>query len=907
MRIFDRNMKLFRLSVLSAIAAVSSVFLSGCAPEEIDNRGNDYGYVQFKLYKEASYIPSAKSTSDRLDYLAQASKIKVELIRDEQTISQTLTLSGGENPEFGLRSSKLQLLPGEYQVAGFTLFDAVDTELTRGQASGQILSIISGGLTVYDLTADVAPRGTVRFYLEKDLSGFTPQVKGSDIKRQYTMDEISKIDISVKTTDGTAQRTDFKGLPVKFKTHFASQDSDGNEQQSGKPSGYQTSSSVCDTILSLPAGDYNVVAYKSYDVEGVLLETRTFDKDAPVFEVADNQLTKSKVKVTLNEADSYIQDYYALYAIWKALDGEHWYYEGENWPVGSNWDFNKDPDLWGDQPGVQLHANGRVAKLDLTGFGISGVVPASIGQLTEIVELSFGSHNETKESAVDPLPLDATPEQKQAHRLARHKEYMKQMHPAVQMSAPIALALREHNIHIDEISAYDGLDSDQISKMAADGRIPSAGPSVTPKDMNFGKLTNNLKGIDKAIGKLTKLEQLSIANSPIEDLPLEIGYLSSCTDLELYNCPKLGKLPQGVANMPALVSINMSNNGFGKGDDSDHNAAYQAIDALANGAAKSKIQIIYALQNNLRVIPESIVNIPELSMLDLAHNNIHGKIKPFGEKFSPIEIHLDNNQIEGFEYDPSKKFCRTEDLDVFSANFNRLTEFPNIFTSDTKYTMTSISLAYNQISRFPDNFQGVMVKTLTLSANAFTSFPKELLGTEGLDSYVEFIQLKGNKISEWPEGCFKSKYNSSLISFDLSFNNLSELPSDFNAETFPYLYGFDISFNNFNHVPVGPLNCAGLTVYAIRGQRDKNGERCLRDWYTGLYQHKGLRGFYIGSNDLRKIDDTISTLIYYLDISDNPNITFDASDVCAAWKAGLYILYYDLDQEIINCDEMLAI
>lgn len=105
--------------------------------------------------------------------------------------------------------------------------------------------------------------------------------------------------------------------------------------------------------------------------------------------------------------------------------------------------------------------------------------------------------------------------------------------------------------------------------------------------------------------------------------------------------------------------------------------------------------------------------------------------------------------------------------------------------------------------------------------------------------------------------------------------------------------------------PWSPLNCAGLTVYAIRGQRDAQGNRCLREWPTGLYQHTGLRGFYIGSNDLRKIDDTISHLIYHLDISDNPNITFDASAICYYWQQGAYNLIYDKTQNILNCDKML--
>jgi Leucine-rich repeat (LRR) protein len=122
---------------------------------------------------------------------------------------------------------------------------------------------------------------------------------------------------------------------------------------------------------------------------------------------------------------------------------------------------------------------------------------------------------------------------------------------------------------------------------------------------------------------------------------------------------------------------------------------------------------------------------------------------------------------------------------------------------------------------------------------------------------------------------------------------------------FPYLYGVDISFNSFSSFPYEPLDASGLTVLAVRSQRNEKGERCLREWPTGIGQHKGLRGLYLGSNDLRKIDDSISTLIYYLDISDNPNIIFDAADICYAWQVGAYILIYDKSQNILNCDPML--
>ena len=49
-------MKLFKSTVMLTAALVLG-FLPGCSDDDgIDNRDLDYGYVQFKLYKEASYV-----------------------------------------------------------------------------------------------------------------------------------------------------------------------------------------------------------------------------------------------------------------------------------------------------------------------------------------------------------------------------------------------------------------------------------------------------------------------------------------------------------------------------------------------------------------------------------------------------------------------------------------------------------------------------------------------------------------------------------------------------------------------------------------------------------------------------------------------------------------------------------
>ena len=304
-------MKSFRFNILHILACLSLLAVSSCAvEEEMDYREKDYGYVQFKLYKEASY-ETTKAIVEELDYLSQVSKVTVTLEYGESRISQTLVVSASSNEaaEYGMRSDKLKLLAGEYRLMKFTLYDKLDQAVYEGVPSEANFAVVEGGLTSHDLLVNVTPRGKVRFSLIKD-------IVTKAASRAYTFDEISEIDIEIRNTS-TGVKTLFEELPAEFSVHFT--------EDNDEDFGYQTSSSVCDTLLTLKAGVYEVISYTSYDENGKLLENCS-NVSANQFEVFDNRITETDVPVKLYEADPYIQDYYALKAIWESLDGENWYY-----------------------------------------------------------------------------------------------------------------------------------------------------------------------------------------------------------------------------------------------------------------------------------------------------------------------------------------------------------------------------------------------------------------------------------------------------------------------------------------------------------------------------------------------------------------------------------------------------
>ena len=858
------------------MALCSLLYLGGCSKvEEPDNRDLAYGHVQFKLYKEASY-PGTKA--DQLEYLGDVAKIKVTLRYGENLISQTMVASAAndEAAEFGLRSDKLKLLAGDYRVLTFVLYDKLDNVVYEGvpSTSHESFTVVAGGLVQHDLLASTVERGKVKFSLVKDLSDFTDTPDTKAAVRSYTFDEISFVTISVRTGNTS---TEFEMLPTDFAIHF--------DETDDQEDGYRTSSFVCDTLLSLRAGNYAIQSYSLFDESRKLIETND-DLDAS-FVVEDNKVTEAAVPVKLHEADEYIKDYYALYEIWKSLHGPEWRYVGEDYPAGCNWNFNKDPDLWGDQPGVSLHSNGRVALVNISGFGFYGDMSPALGQLTELVELYLGTHNDSNLLHYDPT---IAPGQGTARRMERHKEYLAAMHPATQMAEPIARALAENGIVIPETAMYATMQEADIID-GVTGRM-----RIQPMDLNHGKLCNGLTSLPAEIGKLTKLEQLFIANGALTELPAEMANLVSCTDLELYNCPLMKKFPMVLAKMPELVTLQVANNRQWEADD-----LLEGLKALATGPSAEKLQLLYFNQNSLEVIPKEIKNMKKLGLLDFASNKIHTIEEAWGTDIKPVQLYLDNNQLTSFPVDENGVFCFMDDAETFSVRNNKFTEYPDTFDAKSMYTINSIDLSYAEISGFQngENFQGLKVNTLTLANNApMTRYPIEIAKS---NSTVAYVNVRGCNISEIPDGSFEYENSIYLTSLDLSYNDLDDLPWDLHAGNLPYLYGVELSYNKFKEFPWEPLDSQYLTVFAIRGQRDDDGARCLADWPEGIYQHRGLRGFYIGSNNLGKIEDTISTICYYLDISDNPEIIFDASDVCYAIQAGAYILIYDQTQDIRNC------
>lgn len=417
---------------------------------------------------------------------------------------------------------------------------------------------------------------------------------------------------------------------------------------------------------------------------------------------------------------------------------------------------------------------------------------------------------------------------------------------------------------------------------------------VQPKDVIHGDMTNGITGISEAIGNLKKLEVLYIANSPITSLPESLGDLESCTDLEIYNCPRLTAFPTQLARMKNLTQLNMAMN-------PQLAAAFpEGIKQIAKGDAGKTLQILYLGYNNIGPrLPEEVSDMKKLGKIDLIYNKLE-ELPAFGKDVNLVQGTFDYNEIARIEKDADGYFCGMDDVESLSFSHNELTEFPDIFDASSIYIMASIDFSYNKIKEVKTD-KGINTNSLSLAGNELTEFPGALFEH---NSPLTVLNLSGNKINKFTNEHLKGDKVYMMTSLDLSNNRLEKLPDALDGSKMPHLYGIDISGNQFSAFPWGLANISYLNTLIMRNQRDDDGNRVYKEWPTSIGNHKGLRALLLGGTDIGKVPETerLSYLINTLDVSDNPSIVLNVSSVCPYIKAGMYLLIYDTTQDIRGCD-----
>ena len=849
----------------------------GCT-SKLEEPSSDYGYLQFKLYK--NNLPEVKAGDNtELESMYSAKRMRITLNYEKTTITQSVDLNAYDDSaaEWGLYSEKVQLLAGNYQVQSVELLDERDNSIYTKSYNEEKVTVISSELTIKELVVKSKARGYIRILFGKS----NADTRSSNLDNDGLMFNTVKTATVVLTNSKTMVKSTYNNLKLKYRSNISDDL-------------YISDYLVCDSLLKLDAGDWFVSNYTLKSNSNTVLGSGNFSlEDGQRFTMGDNDISDLVVNVELNLESEAIKDYRALKEIWEALDGENWSYVGQGEELGTNWNFDRDINMWGNQPCVQLHGNGRVASIDFSGFGVNGDMPDAIGQLTELRELYIGTHND--------IPRDDFEISKRmrarssiyenslnAERMNNASAYYTKLHGNISQSAISPLLSQAYTLSGKQLPGGMNVTQEDIDYAIKNkNQYRSIAPTA---DTHYGEIYNGVRSLPATINKLKRLQLIFIANSAIETIPDELGELKELTDLEIYNCPFLKKFPsQVIANLDMLVSLNISQNKQWSSEE-----IFTGLKNMCEDESISQtLQILYCNGTNLEEVPVELNNLKALGLIDFSFNKI--KTVHSMTDLKPVKFSIDNNKIEEFP----EPFVNLVDCEDFTASNNKLTKFPNIFNAKS-YKIKNVVLNNNLISSISDKseFKGVNVEILNLKNNKFTAYPSAFSTSASL---ISMINLSANEISSFEENSFVGENTHILESIDLSWNNIDKLSKEMNANNLPYLTGFDLSYNRMEKFAWEVLNSSSLTILVFRGQRDKDGNRCMSEWPNGIGEHAGLRGLYVGSNDLGVIEDTISFLIFHLEISDNPNIVFDASDICYYISQGVYNFHYDLTQDIRNC------
>ncbi|GEM_PF-2424337 len=332
----------------------------------------------------------------------------------------------------------------------------------------------------------------------------------------------------------------------------------------------------------------------------------------------------------------------ALIAFYKSTNGAQWA-NTQN----CNWCTNDPLNLW---DGVTIDENGHVIKLEFSDNNLTGTLPASIENLKYLqvlsIERSIYGSDPPKPSGCITGPIPAAIGK--LTNLTQLSLYNQQLTGSIP----------------NEIGNLTHLTSLILNNNQLSGEIPpEIGnlASLTRLHLDFNQLSGNLPveignlfeltllsiannkltgAIPEQIGNLTKLTSLNFgrwdytndppySNNQFSSLPSSIGNLSNLTILYIVGS-QLSTLPDEIGNLTNLQTLWLNNN--------------QISSLPASIGSLSKLKELRLSLNKLTSLPNSITNL-DLQSLFVDHNFLTGTVPLLG-KASLYQIDFSYNQFD---------------------------------------------------------------------------------------------------------------------------------------------------------------------------------------------------------------------------------------------------------------------
>ena len=257
--------------------------------------------------------------------------------------------------------------------------------------------------------------------------------------------------------------------------------------------------------------------------------------------------------------------------------------------------------------GINLEAM-RVSQLLLEQQGLTGSLPAALGDLDGLTQLSLWGNTLTGE-----IPSELG-------------------------------SLSELNWLL--------LRSNQLS-----GVIPSELGALVK--LNYLQLqSNSLTGpIPPEIGRLVKLKELRLSSNQLNGpIPPELGDLSALENLVIGNNQYESPLPATLTNLTGLTTLDVREG--------------KLTGTLPDLGQMTSLQYVYLQENLLTgTIPESVTRLGSLKWLILSSNQLTGSILDFSSMMSLRSLVLDRNQLEGTVPSPVSDLPNLEEYVIHANKF----------------------------------------------------------------------------------------------------------------------------------------------------------------------------------------------------------------------------------------------
>ncbi len=309
---------------------------------------------------------------------------------------------------------------------------------------------------------------------------------------------------------------------------------------------------------------------------------------------------------------------------------------------------------------------GRVTALNLAAQGLSGSIPASVGNLTFLRTLDLSSNN-----------------------------FFGQM--------PHLNNLQKMQILNLSYNSLDGIIPDTLTNCSSLKELHLYHNTLRSEiPRNIGLLTNlvllalnsnNLTGsIPQSVGNITHLDKIYLElNQLAGNIPEELGQFSNITVLGLGDNRLSGIIPASLFNLSSLQTLELSANQLGG------TLPTNMGDHLTN------LQILYVSNNMLEGhIPASLGNASMLREIVFQFNNFTGQIPTsFGKLSTLIKLDLQANKFEANDSE-SWAFLQAlgncSELDILSISRNQLQGVIPDSIGNLPTNITSIALGGNKLS-----------------------------------------------------------------------------------------------------------------------------------------------------------------------------------------------------------------